>query len=123
MAEQVSARDDVLPATRRWHGDFAPWNRARDRQGRLWVWDWEKSEEDAVAGASTTPVTISWRPRFPGPATGWSGHGLVAAAYAVTVLERALDRRRAGGWDRLWIRAPHLEALADQAGAALAHPA
>ena len=143
LVTRVTAADAVVPVTRRWHGDFAPWNRARDRDGRLWVWDWESSEEDAVAGLDALHWSFSERR----PASGRNetvdlpgcledarrhlvaagvprgSYGLVAATYALTVLERALDlATRAGGWETLWIKPPHLEALLDQATEAISAP-
>src|SRR4051794_8118560 len=49
LIEALQERRAQVPVCERWHGDFAPWNRARDRSGQLWVWDWESSEPDAVA--------------------------------------------------------------------------
>lgn len=32
------------------HGDLVPWNACKDPSGAIWLWDWEVSEEDTVAG-------------------------------------------------------------------------
>jgi hypothetical protein len=50
LAEVVAERfgDEVL-AFGAWHGDWAPWNMAW-RDGRLAVWDWERSTNDAPVG-------------------------------------------------------------------------
>lgn len=136
LLERVRRHTADLPVTTRWHGDFAPWNRARDGTGRLWVWDWESSEPDAVAGLDPLHWAFSERR----PASGRNevvdlpgclqdarhhlraagvrrtSDGAVAAVYALTVLERALDLAvRSEGWDRLWIRPDHLGRLAEQA--------
>lgn len=34
----------------RWHGDWVPWNMAHDRDGTVWLWDWEYSGADVPAG-------------------------------------------------------------------------
>jgi hypothetical protein len=141
LAEQVARRPEELPVVRRWHGDFAPWNRARDGDDRLWVWDWENSEEDAVAGLDALHWAFSERRPssgasekvdLPGCVLDARGHlvaagvrsqwfGLVAATYALTVLERAVDlAARAEGWSTLWIKPPHLWELLAQAEALLA---
>lgn len=136
LHERVRKHGADLPVTTRWHGDFAPWNRARDGSGRLWVWDWESSEPDAVAGLDPLHWAFSERrpasgrnqvvdlagclhdarPHLRAAGVPRSSEGAVAAAYALTVLERALDLAvRSGGWDRLWIRPDHLGVLAQQA--------
>jgi hypothetical protein len=141
LARRVLARDDVLPVAQRWHGDFAPWNRARAGSGQLWVWDWENSEADALAGLDALHWAVSESRPPTGRATSVdlprslesasrhlsaagvprSGHGLVAAVYALTVLERALDlASRSGGWDTLWITPAMLRTLVEQADALLA---
>lgn len=33
-----------------WHGDWSPWNVGRARDGRLCVWDWERSSTTAPVG-------------------------------------------------------------------------
>jgi Phosphotransferase enzyme family len=50
LAGKVEDRfgDDVL-AYGFWHGDWAPWNMAW-RDGRVAVWDWERSTHDAPVG-------------------------------------------------------------------------
>ncbi|WP_256838334.1 hypothetical protein [Ornithinimicrobium faecis] len=50
LADRLSADQTRLPVTAYDHGDLVPWNASRDRDGSLWVWDWESSEEDTVAG-------------------------------------------------------------------------
>lgn len=50
VVERLAQAVTEVPVARRYHGDFTPWNCARDRSGTLWCWDWESSEVDAVAG-------------------------------------------------------------------------
>jgi hypothetical protein len=138
LVEQLRTQDGEVPVTSRWHGDMTPWNRARDGSGQLWVWDWESSEPDAVAGLDA----LHWAFSVRRPASGRNetvdlagcvrdsarylraagvhqeAWGDVAAVYALTVLERAADlARRSGGWERLWIGPKHLALLAAQASA------
>jgi hypothetical protein len=138
LVELLRTRRGEVPVTTRWHGDMAPWNRARDTDGQLWVWDWESAEPDAVAGLDA----LHWAFSVRRPASGRNetvdlagclhdsaGHlraagvrpeawGDVAAVYALTVVERAADlARRSGGWERLWIGPEHLALLVAQATA------
>lgn len=50
LAETLHRADVRLPVAELWHGDLVPWNAARDAEGQTWVWDWESSEGDTVAG-------------------------------------------------------------------------
>ena len=131
--------DVELPMTTRWHGDLTPWNCARDDGGQLWVWDWESSEPDAVAGMDPLHWVISVRResmpvaqiRLTDLVADAAGHlravgihpehwPLVAGVYTATVLERAADlATRAGSWDSSWIATDELSGLANQAIAAL----
>ena len=135
LADAVATSTVELPVTARWHGDLTPWNRARTSSGQLWVWDWESSEPDAVAGLDALHWSFSTRRPTSGrnevveltgcladagphlraagvPEAGWP---VVAALYALTVVERAADlAHRAGGWDRLWISREHLDELVEQ---------
>ena len=61
LLDALAGATDTLPVTSRWHGDLTWWNRARDDAGQLWVWDWESSEEDAVAGLDALHWAFSAR--------------------------------------------------------------
>ena len=136
VVDNLRSEDGEVPVTSMWHGDLAPWNRARDETGQLWVWDWESAEPDAVAGLDALHWAFSARR----PASGRNSTvelagcladtaphlraagvrperwGDVAALYALTVVERAADlARRAGGWDKLWIQPGQLDVLIGQA--------
>jgi hypothetical protein len=124
-----------LPVTGRWHGDLTPWNCARDGDGRLWCWDWEGSETDAVAGLDALHWALSVRrERAGGPegvlladclgdalpylrALGLSSDAgrLVAAVYVVTVAERAVGLAARAGWEHAWISPQQLTELLTQA--------
>ncbi|TQK71262.1 hypothetical protein [Nocardioides sp. SLBN-35] len=141
--ELVDALDDLLalvadvevPVAARWHGDFTAWNSARDEQDRLWCWDWESSELDAVAGLDA----IHWvaggatlaGTRYDGaliataldraaPVLTAAGHSragavVVPVVYVATLVERALSLAVGNGrWDDAWLRR-------DEAAALLAH--
>ncbi|CUR55119.1 conserved hypothetical protein [metagenome] len=140
LADAVSHLPGEVAMTERWHGDLTPWNRARQRDGQLWVWDWESSEADAVAGLDALHWAFSVRRPTSGqntsveladclvdagihlraagvPRARW---GDVAAVYALTVIERAAALAvRSESWDRLWIGARDLEELARQARSGL----
>lgn len=49
LAAAEARRGDVSLHLGRWHGDWAPWNMARD-DGMLQVWDWERSSGCAPIG-------------------------------------------------------------------------
>jgi hypothetical protein len=46
--QEIAALDPGAPWCR--HGDFAPWNMAPTRDGRLLVWDWERFESGVPLG-------------------------------------------------------------------------
>lgn len=135
----LDSREQV-PIGRRWHGDFTPWNVARDGEGRLWVWDWETAEHDAAVGLDALHWAFSrrrLRARRIGDisvaacradaehhlvAAGLSpaGRSLVTLCYVLTVVERALTlAESSAGWDRVWVGVDDLLRLLDQAAAML----
>lgn len=109
LVAELSRIQRRMPVTARWHGDLTPWNRARDGSGQLWVWDWESSEDDALAGLDALHwVFASHRLRRRGNGSaslqscldGADGHlaaagiarsdrPVVAATYALAVVDRA----------------------------------
>ncbi|WP_445154379.1 hypothetical protein ACTWLI_13955 [Arthrobacter sp. Hor0625] len=136
LAEQLRGRDPVLPVAERWHGDLVPWNTARDAAGRLWCWDWESCEPDAIAGLDAVHWMFSVRrERGEGPvatnllramtdarsffeAAGLSRDAwpAVVGVYAMVVAERAWTLAvRNGGWASSWITVPELISLLDAA--------
>ncbi len=44
-------RGDLVVPLGRWHGDWAPWNMAYLEDGRLAIWDWERSATGVPVGA------------------------------------------------------------------------
>jgi len=136
LLDALERRTDSVPVTERWHGDLTWWNRARDGAGQLWVWDWESSEEDAVAGLDALHWAFSARRSASahlreldlgacmvesGPhltAAGvrreqWSD---VAAVYALVVVERACGLAvHHGDWGQVWISPEELTTLIAQA--------
>lgn len=141
LAQRLASHTAAVPVSARWHGDLTSWNCARDRQGQLWSWDWESSEVDAVAGLDAVHWELSERRRSRGglgerpltEAVGTAGplllaaglsrrhHALVAATYALTVVERAANlARREGGWSRVWVGPGALTHLVGEAEALLA---
>ena len=138
LLDALEKRSDALPVAERWHGDLTMWNRARDRSGQLWVWDWENSEEDAVAGLDALHWAFSAR-RSPsgrlreldlGACMVESGPHLtaagvrreqwpaVAAVYTLVVVERACGLAvHHGDWTQVWISPDELTTLVAQAEA------
>lgn len=53
LSERIAARHETMPIANFWHGDFVWWNTGRDRDGRLWLFDWETAQRDAPAGMDT----------------------------------------------------------------------
>ena len=124
LAQEVAAAETALPTTTRCHGDLTPWNSARDATGTLWCWDWESSEEDAVAGldplhwhasvgmergerlggGGLEKALTGASPMLVAAGTPRGAWGQVAAAYAVTIAERACTLGSgAGGWEAGWL--------------------
>jgi hypothetical protein len=136
----VEARADAFPVTARWHGDLTVWNRARDASGQLWVWDWENSEEDALAGLDAMHWAFSARrspsaqlleldlggclddsrPHLVAAGVSREQGSVVAAVYALVVVERACGlAAHHGDWAQVWISPEDLTALLTQADALL----
>jgi hypothetical protein len=138
--ELIDAIDDVLlrvadvevPVAARWHGDFSAWNSARDDQDRLWCWDWESTEADAVAGldaihwvsggatmAGTRYDATLLRAALDRalPVLTAAGHSRTSAVvvplvYVATLVERALSLAVGNGrWDDAWLRRDEAVAL------------
>lgn len=116
----LSSSTTELSVAQRWHGDLVPWNVGRDATGRPWLWDWESSEEDVVAGLDVLHWHVNTahagrrlsdilRPSLLEVTTSLQalGHGerareVVAALYAMTIAERAAGLADAhGGWSRV----------------------
>lgn len=135
LAADLARTRAVLPVVTRWHGDLAPWNVARDREDRLWVWDWESSEADAVAGLDHMHWVFSeYRSRARDADAmdltevldganrnlrAWGldprGGALVAGIYALTVVERACALAAGSGtWNDAFIKPPGLVSLCAQ---------
>lgn len=136
LAAHVGARPDPVAVSKRWHGDLTAWNCARDSTGRLWAWDWESSEADAVAGLDALHWDFSnrrlatrslgrvrladcvdaVRPHLLAAGTPQAAHPAIAAVYVLTVVERAATlAARNGNWDKVWISQSTLVGLVDQA--------
>jgi len=124
LLDAVAQCHDNLLVTTRCHGDLTPWNSARDRDGRLWCWDWESSEADAVAGLDALHwhVTVQTEggraldgsvlrtaldrssPLLVAAGVPRRAWGQVAAVYCATLAERACDLASgAGGWEKDWV--------------------
>ncbi|GGD05238.1 hypothetical protein [Nocardioides daphniae] len=103
------ASEVELPAAHRWHGDFTPWNAARDGTGTLWVWDWETSELDAPAGMDALHWAIGVRQETHGDR--WDGAVVLKAQADAAPVLRALGISRAA-WPTL--TAIHVAALAER---------
>jgi hypothetical protein len=107
LVDRLIATDVEVPVLARWHGDLVPWNAAREDDGTIWLWDWESSEPDAVAGLDV----LHWAVHSSGSSWDGEAHALhdvvtsavlplqslglgprgrasVAGTYALTVAER-----------------------------------
>lgn len=136
LAELLRTRDTVLPVADRWHGDLVPWNTARDSSGRLWCWDWESCEPDAVAGLDAVHWMFSVRrergegpmaanllqavddagPFFEAAGVPREAWPVLAGVYAMVVAERAWTLAvHNGGWASSWISVPELVGMIDAA--------
>jgi hypothetical protein len=143
LLQRVERHPDPVPVSERWHGDLTMWNRARDRTGQLWVWDWENSEADAVAGLDALHWAFSAR-RSPSArllevdlaaclqeagahltAAGLAHDQapIVAATYTLVVVERACGlAAHHADWTQVWISRDELTRLIEQAELLLADP-
>lgn len=140
LADLVEGDVRSLAVLARWHGDFSPWNTARDEHGRLWVWDWENSEDDAVTGLDalhwaagclrladedpgTTPLSSYVdvaRHHLDALGVARPVRVLVAATYALSVAERAATlAASAGSWSDAFLRPSSLQRLLTEATTAL----
>lgn len=87
LAQRLERVDRRLPVLDRWHGDLVPWNAARDDDGTVWLWDWESSEPDTVAGLDILHWLLNTEAR---QAVGGEPGGLRVAADRATVPLQAL---------------------------------
>lgn len=119
LVRLLRASGSSIPIGERWHGDLVPWNAARQRNGTLWLWDWEMSEPDAALGLDA----LHWRLNtgdhdlpalLPGHlitavtegsaqlralGLGRSQMQTVGALYALTLAERSMQfARQHDGW-------------------------
>lgn len=136
VASTIARREGAVPVTTRWHGDLAPWNRARDASGRLWVWDWENAEPDAVAGLDAAHWAFSTQRlratdvdrmslasclagadhHLAAVGLGEPDRRMVVALYAVTVVERACTiAAHSDTWEAAFITPEGLLHLLSQA--------
>lgn len=136
LAAMVRNIDQLMPVTARWHGDFTPWNRARQSSGQLWVWDWENCESDVIAGLDPLHWAFSVRrmegghrhPRALVHCLSDASHhlvaagvnrelwGVVAAVYALVITERACTLAvHHRSWKSIWISRDTLGNLLSEA--------
>ena len=129
VLDQVAQQDVILPVQERCHGDLAAWNTARSSDGTLWLFDWESSEADAVAGLDALHWHMSalieagrpWngaalleainlaRPLLTAAGGSRVGEPGMAGLYAATIAERAGTLATgAGGWEKGWVLPEHL---------------
>lgn len=132
VLDAAGADDRELMVTKGWHGDLTPWNAARDADGRLWVWDWESTEPDSVAGLDVLHWHLSLsqdvgrrldataldraveraRPVLSGLGHPRSAVPLVTAVYVAALVERALALCVFnGGWETGWLSSEDVDDL------------
>lgn len=117
LAEQLAESEADLPIAHVSHGDLTPWNAGRDDSGKLWIWDWEDADDDALAGLDSLHWCVATARLAGGTITrvnlgqhlqeasshltalgiSPSSRGLVACCYALTVVDRACSLARAAG--------------------------
>ena len=140
LLEEATAVGQDVVMSAHWHGDLTPWNAARDDEGRLWCWDWESTEPDAVAGLDAVhwhlsvvqeagePLTaqaLATAAEAARPALTGLGHGrrsvpVVVAVYVASMVERAIALSVAeGGWEAGWLTVDNLEDLVGHAAQGL----
>lgn len=51
LAQRLERSQHEVPILSFDHGDLVPWNACRDTDGTVWVWDWESSQTDTLAGS------------------------------------------------------------------------
>lgn len=143
LSRRLTQHDRKLPVATRWHGDLVPWNCARDRDGTLWCWDLETSDDGPAAGMDILHWHFNVRRRgksqgavadFEGAVQDSRLHhralglddiavSLVAAVYALKLVERAWTLASTGsGWDRSWISEEELSLLLGAARTQLDSP-
>lgn len=121
LAHRLAGTELPIPIAAFDHGDLVPWNASRDPGGRVWLWDWELSEADIVAGMDAVHWFVHAR-HGPAPqplATAVADAGeraagvhralgmsldasrLVTASYALSLADRACSLALAHeGWHR-----------------------
>lgn len=136
LAKQLAGAKAALPTTSYFHGDLTPWNTGRDAGGRLWIWDWEDAEPDALAGLDSVHWCVACTRLRSGvvsrvdlaqslhdasshlTALGIppSSRGLVGCCYALSVVDRACSMAQvAGDWRDALIQPDGLLDLLGQA--------
>ncbi|QCX26655.1 hypothetical protein [Nocardioides jishulii] len=138
LLREALASPSHLPVAARWHGDFVPWNCARDDDGTLWVWDWETSEREAPAGLDSLHWAVGARqeqhgerweaatvmralddatPMLRALGIAPSDRSTVLAVYAAALAERVLAHALGeGGWQEEWMLREQLDAILAAAG-------
>lgn len=51
LARRLAGSQHEVPILSFDHGDLVPWNTCRDADGTVWLWDWESSQTDTLAGS------------------------------------------------------------------------
>ena len=130
LLAQARASEQDLLISERWHGDLTPWNSARDSEDHLWLWDWETSEADTVAGldaihwhlslvqeagGTLDGKALSNAVRAAAPVLAGLGHPrgaapVLTAVYVAVMVERAVALSIAeGGWEAGWLGVDDLD--------------
>lgn len=51
LAQRLHQSQHEVPILSFDHGDLVPWNACRSADGTIWLWDWESSQPDTIAGS------------------------------------------------------------------------
>ncbi|RJK97895.1 hypothetical protein [Vallicoccus soli] len=91
----VAAVADVELGHGRWHGDWAPWNTAAGADGRVQVWDWERSATGVPLGLDAAHLRAQALLRDRAAPSELAGGLLAAARGDLAAWYDREDRRRA----------------------------
>lgn len=128
----IERYEEPMPVAKWWHGDFAFWNVGRTPDGRLWCWDFENVEHDALAGLDVVHWHASRRRDRRGPDGVGERKGILSDSlpvlhalglaapaklnvlfdtYIAEIALRTLETAATDGWSRTWTSSAALASL------------
>lgn len=109
--EQLSAQFDAVSANSlldelevsAWHGDWSPWNTGHTKDGRLAIWDWERTTVGVPTGFDLLHLHYQYGSGFDGATLGLASFGIPTAHHRVLhglyLLELCARHAEAGALD------------------------